>query len=102
MARSKIKGTNGKPRKKSSNRSKLKASVTLSAPTQGQTRGIWTKTKINDGDKSTYYAPRSGNPVNVGPGPGRPNLLRKSTQEKITQAEALRKIEAAQKKRKKK
>lgn len=87
-------------KKKKSNRDQLRASVTYS-PTKD--KGIYRETRINDGDPSTY-APSSGNhSFRAGPGPARPNLIRRTTTRKVTQTEAQRKIrEASDKKRKRK
>ena len=98
MARSKIKGTNGKPRKKGTNRSKLMASVTYS---DSDVRGVMTRTKVNDGDASTYHASHSGT-YRAGPGPARPNLIRRSTQDKVTEVEGQSEVSKAYAKRKKK
>ena len=109
MARSKIKGTDGNPLKKGTNRSKLMASVTYT-PTKD--KGVWNKTQVNDGDKSTYAPGMSTHRAvghqhedgvrRQGPGPGRPNLIRKSTTEKVTHKAANEAIMKAASKRKKK
>lgn len=74
-----------KKKKKSSNRDQLRASVTYSP--DSKTPGIYTKTSINDGDKSTY-GPGTNSTYRYGPGPGRPNLIRRTTQKKVTAREA--------------
>ena len=92
MARSKVKGTNGKPLKKGTNRDKLRASVTYGKG-KNDPPGIQTETKINDGDPHVYKAGSRGP---HGPGPGRPNLIRRTTTRKVTDREVQRKLGKAQ------
>ena len=92
MARSRVRGTNGSPRKKNKNRDQLRASVTYSRDPQRP--GIYTETKINDGDPTTY-----GPKGDYGPGPARPNLIRRETRRSVTAKEARRKLGKAQQRR---
>ena len=81
MARSKVKGTNGKPRKKSTNRDQLKASVHFklgSHDGDGFEPSMQVK-RTNDGDASVYYSGggtkktrKAGNKRSANPHPGMP------------------------------
>lgn len=83
-----------KPKKKS-NRDSLRASVTYSV--DHSRPGIYTETKINDGDPSTYL-----HEIRRGPGPARPNLFRRETRRSVTAAEVGKKLDEALKKSKRK
>ena len=65
MARSRVRGTNGQPRKKNKNRDSLRASIqyTTSIGESGHTAG--SVKRSNDGDPSVYYDRRRYTPNGV-------------------------------------
>ena len=74
----------GKGPKKQKNKDKLKASVHYDRVYNNDRKtAIYKETKLNDGDKSSYY---DGH--HAGPGPGRPNLIRNKTTKHMSDKKA--------------